>query len=97
MREVGGFREGYQGSQDHDLVLRVTEKARCIEHVPEVLYHWRTIPGSAAATSDAKPYAAVAGRQAVQDQFDRLGLKAEVVPRSVARACTSPGARWTLR
>jgi O-antigen biosynthesis protein len=76
--EVGGFREGYQGSQDHDLVLRVTEKARRIVHIPEVLYHWRTIPGSAAATSDAKPYAAVAGRQAVQDQLDRLGLKAEV-------------------
>ena len=78
VREVGGFREGYQGSQDHDLVLRVTERSRRIEHIPEVLYHWRTIPGSAAATSDAKPYAAIAGRKAVQDQFDRLGLPAEV-------------------
>ena len=78
VREVGGFREGYEGSQDHDLVLRVTERSRRVVHIPEVLYHWRTIPGSAAATSDAKPYAAIAGRKAVQDQFDRLGLTAEV-------------------
>jgi glycosyltransferase involved in cell wall biosynthesis len=78
VRQVGEFREGYEGSQDHDLVLRVTEVARRIVHIPEVLYHWRVIPGSAAADPVAKPYAAVAGRQAVQDQFDRLGLRAEV-------------------
>jgi GT2 family glycosyltransferase len=78
VRQVGGFREGYEGSQDHDLVLRLTEVARRIVHIPEVLYHWRTIPGSAAADPDAKPYAAIAGRQAVQDQFDRAGLPALV-------------------
>ena len=78
LREVGGFREGYDGSQDHDLALRVTERARRIVHIPEVLYHWRVVPGSAAADANAKPYAWVAGRQAVQDQVDRLGLAAEV-------------------
>lgn len=74
VREVGGFREGYDGSQDHDLVLRVTERARQVVHVPEVLYHWRVVPGSAAGDAGAKPYAWVAGCRAVQDQLDRLGI-----------------------
>jgi glycosyltransferase involved in cell wall biosynthesis len=74
VREVGGFRAGYDGSQDHDLVLRVTERARRVLHVPEVLYHWRVVPGSAAGDNEAKPYAWVAGRRAVQDQLDRLGI-----------------------
>jgi len=74
VKEVGGFRAGYDGSQDHDLVLRVTERARQVLHVPEVLYHWRVVPGSAAGDTEAKPYAWVAGRRAVQDQLDRLGI-----------------------
>jgi glycosyltransferase involved in cell wall biosynthesis len=74
VREVGGFRAGYDGSQDHDLVLRVTERARRVVHVPEVLYHWRVVPGSAAGDPEAKPYAWVAGCRAVQDQLDRLGI-----------------------
>jgi len=44
-REVGGFRQGFDGSQDHDLVLRVTERTHRIVHIPEVLYHWRVVPG----------------------------------------------------
>jgi GT2 family glycosyltransferase len=76
--EVGGFRSGFDGSQDHDLVLRVTEKARMILHVPEVLYHWRAVPGSAAADPHAKPYAWTAGVRAVQEHLDRLGIDAEV-------------------
>ena len=78
VREVGAFREGYDGSQDHDLALRVSERARRVVHVPEVLYHWRAIAGSAAADIDAKPYATVAGQRAVQDQLDRLGIKGRV-------------------
>ena len=74
VRELGGFRAGYDGSQDHDLVLRVTERAREVLHVPEVLYHWRVVPGSAAGDTTAKPYAWVAGCRAVQDQLDRLGI-----------------------
>ena len=59
--DVGGFRVGYDGSQDHDLVLRVTERARDVVHVPGVLYHWREVPGSAAGDAAAKPWAWDAG------------------------------------
>lgn len=79
VREVGGFREGFDGSQDHDLILRVTEKARHIVHIPEILYHWRVIPGSAAGQIDAKPYAFEAGRKAVEEHVRRVGIDAEVV------------------
>ena len=78
VRRVGGFREGYDGSQDHDLALRVGEVARRVIHIPEVLYHWRAVVGSASADINAKPYATVAGAKAVQDHLDRLGLAAEV-------------------
>ena len=73
--EVGGFRAGYDGSQDHDLVLRVTERARRVVHVPEVLYHWREVPGSAAGDAEAKPWAWDAGVLAVQDHLDRIGIR----------------------
>ncbi|WP_230402002.1 glycosyltransferase family 2 protein [Sanguibacter suaedae] len=73
-REVGGFRQEFEGSQDHDLVLRVTEQARRIVHIPEVLYHWRVVPGSAAGDLEAKPYAWAAGRDAVQAHLDRVGI-----------------------
>lgn len=76
--EVGGFREGFDGSQDHDLILRVTERARRILHVPQVLYHWCVTPGSAAGDPHAKPYAREAGRRAVADHMARLGLAATV-------------------
>lgn len=76
VREVGGFRPGYDGSQDHDLALRVSEAARVVVHVPEVLYHWRVVPGSAAGAADAKPYAWEAGRRAVEDHLRRVGLPA---------------------
>ena len=78
VREVGGLRAGYDGSQDHDLALRVTERARRVVHIPHVLYHWRAVAGSAATEIDAKPYAAEAGRRAVQDQLDRLGIRGRV-------------------
>jgi GT2 family glycosyltransferase len=78
VHDVGAFRPGFDGSQDHDLILRVTERARRIHHVPEVLYHWCVTPGSAAADPHAKPYAREAGRRAVQDQMDRLGIPASV-------------------
>ena len=55
VRRVGKFREGYDGSQDHDLALRVGEVARRVVHIPEVLYHWRAVVGSASAEINAKP------------------------------------------
>jgi glycosyltransferase involved in cell wall biosynthesis len=75
-RAVGGFRAGYDGSQDHDLALRVTEQARTIVHIPEVLYHWRQVPGSTAVETTAKPYVLEAGRRAVEDHLRRIGLDA---------------------
>ncbi|MEI2653990.1 MAG: glycosyltransferase [Microthrixaceae bacterium] len=63
---VGGFRDGFDGSQDWDLVLRVTEQARRIVHIPEVLYHWRTVPTSVLAGDGVKPYAYEAAKRASQ-------------------------------
>ncbi|MCL2422459.1 MAG: glycosyltransferase [Micrococcales bacterium] len=82
VREVGGFDDRAEGSQDHDLVLKVTERARRIVHIPQVLYHWRAVPGSAAMDPDAKPYAHDAGVEAVQRHLDRLGIAATVQPRT---------------
>jgi len=78
VEEVGGFREGFDGSQDHDLILRVTERARKVHHIPEVLYHWRMLPTSAAASTEAKPYAVEAGRRAVEEHCARVGIPATV-------------------
>jgi GT2 family glycosyltransferase len=78
VEEVGGFREEFQGAQDWDLVLRVTERARRVVHVPRVLYHWRILETSAAAAAAAKPWAFEAGRRAVQSHCERIGLPAEV-------------------
>ncbi|MFC6354795.1 glycosyltransferase family 2 protein [Luethyella okanaganae] len=73
-RAVGGFDPSTEGSQDHDLVLKVTERARRIVHVPDVLYHWRVLPGSTAHSSDAKPYAWEAGLRAVDAHLGRVGI-----------------------
>lgn len=80
VREVGGFREGYEGSQDYDLALRVTERVphAHVRHVPHVLYHWRRIPGSVAAGADEKGYALPAARRAIEDHLERTGRKAKV-------------------
>ncbi len=73
---VGGFRAGYEGSQDYDLVLRCVAKVtdhRDILHVPQVLYHWRMAEGSTARGQEQKSYASDAGRRALQDHFDSTG------------------------
>lgn len=77
VRAVGGFREGFDGSQDHDLALRVTEQARRIVHVPQVLYYWRAVSGSTALDPEAKPYSWEAGRRAVAEHLERVGIHAE--------------------
>jgi GT2 family glycosyltransferase len=79
VEEVGGFDPGFEGSQDWDLVLRVTERARSVVHVPRVLYHWRAIETSAAEGGEsAKPWAFEAGARAVQAHCERIGLQARV-------------------
>ncbi len=76
-KEVGGTRLGYEGSQDYDLALRVTEKARHVGHIPKILYHWRVLPGSTAASGNEKHYSFIAGINAVQDALDRRGIPAK--------------------
>ncbi len=79
VREVGGFRPELDGSQDWDLVLRVTERGGRVVHVPEVLYHWRVLPTStASAPTGVKDYAFEAGRRAIQEHCDRVGLEGAV-------------------
>ncbi|MFC1979746.1 glycosyltransferase family 2 protein [Chloroflexota bacterium] len=78
IREIGGFRSGYDGSQDYDLVLRFIEKTNSVYHIPKVLYHWRTVLGSAASGQDAKPYAYVAGKQAISDYLARNNIEGDV-------------------
>lgn len=76
---VGGFREGFDGSQDYDLYLRVTEKARRIVHIPKILYHWRMIPNSTAVDPEAKGgLYRESSVKALQAAIERRGLKAQV-------------------
>ncbi len=82
LREIGGFREGYEGSQDYDLALRCLERLEPsqVRHLPRVLYHWRMIPGSLAAKRDAKTYAKDAARKALNDHLQRLDVAGRAVP-----------------
>ena len=82
--ELGGLRAGFEGSQDYDLVLRLTERTDRVYHVPRVLYHWRAHAGSAAGDADAKPYASDAARRAIAEALERRGEPGEV--REVAGA-----------
>ena len=76
--DLGGWRAGFDGAQDHDLVLRVAERARSIRHIPKVLYRWNASPDSTVGNAEAKPYAFENGVRAVQEHADRLGLEADV-------------------
>ncbi|MDR3622067.1 MAG: glycosyltransferase [Paludisphaera borealis] len=85
--ELGGLRVGFEGSQDHDLLLRASERARRVGHVPQLLYHWRVLPGSTAASGHEKPASFEAGRRAVEEAFHRRGVDCSVViPSWAARA-----------
>lgn len=77
---IGGFKEGYEGSQDWDFALRFVDliQADRVLHIPHVLYHWRSISGSTAITVDAKQYAISAARAALQDYWSRRGIQAKV-------------------
>ncbi|EGO8564239.1 glycosyltransferase family 2 protein [Enterococcus faecalis] len=76
LEEIGGFRKGYEGSQDYDLVLRFTEKTTTerIKHIPKVLYYWRMLPTSTAVDQGSKGYAFEAGLRAVRDALVRRGI-----------------------
>jgi len=77
-REASGLRSGFDGAQDYDLALRLTEAGAAVRHIPRVLYHWRKHAGSTAAAGAAKPYTQAAGRAALAEAIDRRGLPAEI-------------------
>lgn len=80
MTQLGGMRTKMDGSQDYDLMLRATEAARTVLHVPEVAYHWRVVPGSAAGDAGAKPWAYAASGRALTSALRRRGEDAELEP-----------------
>lgn len=79
---VGGFRREYDGSQDHDMIMRLTEQAKTITHVPHVLYFWRCHPDSVASDINSKTYAIDAGRRVVESHLKRVGLETATVENS---------------
>ncbi|HEX4630510.1 MAG TPA: glycosyltransferase [Chthoniobacterales bacterium] len=81
LRRIGGFRQGFEGSQDYDLALRCVEllEPGQVRHIPKILYHWRAVAGSLAAVPDAKPYAKHAARRAIADYLRRKQQPGRVV------------------
>lgn len=79
LASVGGFRPGFEGAQDYDLVLRCAERIsqEQIYHIPHVLYHWRMTPGSTSRDVNEKPYAMLAGERALNEHFKRRKLRAK--------------------
>ncbi len=90
VEQAGGFRSEYDGSQDYDLILRLSEKARQVVHIPMILYHWRATPESVAGDPSRKKYALETARLAIADHLRRRNLAAQVVPAQDA-------GRWRVR
>ncbi len=80
VKQVEGCRKGYEGSQDHDFLLRCLLYVTDLEilHIPKILYHWRAIPGSTATSVDNKGYASDASINALKDYFVALDKKVEI-------------------
>jgi len=78
INRVGRFRNGFDGSQDYDLLLRVTEQTKNIVHIPKILYHWRAVAGSTALAGDNKLYAFTSATKAVSEHLARRSIQAEV-------------------
>lgn len=75
---AGGFDGAYEGAQDYDFILRCTDMAKNIHHIPEILYHWRTHAASTADNPISKMYAYEAGKRAIEAHLERRGQAAEV-------------------
>jgi len=73
--EVGKFRSEFDGSQDYDMILRLTERAQCISHIPKILYYWRCHANSVASDISAKPYTLTAAKGALDEHLKRVGLE----------------------
>lgn len=76
--KTGLLRTEYDGAQDYDLLLRATECSSKVVHVPKILYHWRKVPGSTAASFDSKAYAHLAGKNAIEAALNRRGEEGHV-------------------
>ena len=83
LAKANKFNANLDGSQDHDFILRLSEQTNKIEHIEEVLYHWRQAENSTASNPNAKNYAHTSALTAIQQHFDRLGLNANVEETSV--------------
>ncbi len=79
LERTGGFRSEFDGSQDYDMILRLTEVAQKIVHVPKILYYWRAHQGSVASDISAKPYTVIAAKKALAEHLKRVGLEGEVL------------------
>lgn len=75
MDKLGGFNSEFDGSQDYDLILRTTEQAKYIVHIPKILYNWRISSTSVASGAAAKPYAYEAAKRAILASIERHGIK----------------------
>ncbi len=78
--KVGGFREKFDGAQDYDFILRVTDATDRIVHIPKMLYHWRLAEGSTSGPIENKSYADTAGQRALRDHVARQKIPAKVLP-----------------
>jgi len=78
LNNIGFFNEGYEGSQDYDLILRASEQAKKIIHIPKVLYHWRISQNSTALWAGSKMYAYVSAKKALEEHLKRIGLNGKV-------------------
>lgn len=76
--QAGNFRSEYDGSQDYDFILRCTELAKNIKHLPRILYHWRCHENSTAAKPESKMYCFTAGQRAIQAHLDRCKVEGDV-------------------
>ena len=96
LQELGGFRVGFDGAQDHDLLLRASERltAAQIVHIPQVLYHWRMLPGSTAQAVSEKPAGWEGGRRAIREHLARRGIAAVV--EAAPEASIYYRVRWPL-
>lgn len=79
------FRTQFDGSQDHDMILRLTDNAKNVVHIPKLLYYWRSHAGSVASSVDAKPYAVTAAKGAIADHLKKHGFTGFQI--SSTRAC----------
>lgn len=78
VERVGGFCKEYDGAQDFDFILKCTDEAKMVAHVPRILYHWRTSAGSTAENPASKMYAFEAGKKAIEAHLAKKGIKGEV-------------------